>query len=213
MSFFMQFSICYLNMAVVSNLSIQFDRALKTGGPVIVVSYWLGTSLMNIIIGLSLAEISSTYPVTGSVYYWSGVLAKKGWGPLFGYICGWFNLLGNIANNAAIAYAVAGICSSIYSLHRNGHSTINTEIKVAIAIVILAFQVLRNKLTIQLQSKMNEWTAVFQILMTFALVVVLFAAVSHLSSAKFVFTRFYNDTGFEGDFYASLLGFLTPLYS
>ena len=148
-------------MAVVSNLSIQFDRALKTGGPVIIFSYWLGTSFMNLIIGLSLAEISSTYPVTGSVYYWSGVLANKKWGPLSSYMCGWFNLLGNIANNSALAYAVAEICSSIYCLFRDGHSTINTELKVVIAITVLAVQVLRNKLKIETQGKMNELTAVF----------------------------------------------------
>lgn len=43
--------------------------------------------------------------------------------------------------------------------------------------------------------------------------IVLFSAVSNVSSSKFVFTKFHNDTGFSSEFYASILGFLTPLYS
>ena len=34
-----------------------------------------------------------------------------------------------------------------------------------------------------------------------------------MSSSKFVFTKFNNDTGFSSDFYGSILGFLVPLYA
>ena len=70
---------------------------------------WVIVALFTICVGRSLAEICSTYPAEGSVYYWSGVLANKKYAPICSYLTGWFNLLGNIACAVTFAYGLASI--------------------------------------------------------------------------------------------------------
>lgn len=40
------------------------------GGPVAAVYGWVAASLANILVGLSMAEIASSYPVAGGPYFW-----------------------------------------------------------------------------------------------------------------------------------------------
>lgn len=42
-----------------------------------------------------MAEICSSLPTTGGVYYWAGVLGGKQ-GPLWSWVVGWLNLLGQV---------------------------------------------------------------------------------------------------------------------
>lgn len=80
---------------------------LVTGGPVVMVWGWVIGSVFTILVGLSMAEICSTYPSAGSVYHWSGQLATKEHAPFASYICGWFNFLGNAAGDASFASGFA----------------------------------------------------------------------------------------------------------
>jgi hypothetical protein len=76
-----------------------------------------------LLVGLSLAEICSTYPTvglfsyifslrkiirffSGGVYNWTGQLSPIRYAPLASYICGWFNFFGNVGGNAAYARQV-----------------------------------------------------------------------------------------------------------
>ena len=50
-----------------------------------------------------MAEIASTYPTAGGLYYWASKLGSPAWG----WFTGWFNLIGQIAVTAAIGYGCA----------------------------------------------------------------------------------------------------------
>ena len=50
-----------------------------------------------------MAEIASTYPTAGGLYYWASKLGSPAWG----WFTGWFNLIGQIAVTAAIGYGAA----------------------------------------------------------------------------------------------------------
>ena len=103
----MNFSLAFSNVAVITSLSLLIDFGLSTGGPVIMLYGWLIVSFFSLLIGSAMAEICSTYPAAGSVYFWSGVLANKSWAPIASYYCGWFNFLGNISNTAGFGFGLA----------------------------------------------------------------------------------------------------------
>ena len=50
-----------------------------------------------------MAEIASTYPTAGGLYYWASKLG----GPVWGWFTGWFNLIGLIAVTASVDYGCA----------------------------------------------------------------------------------------------------------
>ena len=73
---FMNFSFCFTAVAVVSSCSLLFSFGLETGGPVVMVWGWIVGSIFSNIVGMSMAEICSSYPSAGSVYHWAGMLAS-----------------------------------------------------------------------------------------------------------------------------------------
>ena len=101
---FMNFSFCFTAVAVVSGCSLLFSFGLQTGGPVVMVWGWVVGSIFSTIVGMSMAEICSSYPSAGSVYHWAGMLASPKWAPFSSYICGWFNFIGNGASDAGFAF-------------------------------------------------------------------------------------------------------------
>lgn len=101
---FMNFSFCFTAVAVVSGCSLLFPFGLSTGGPVVMIWGWVIGSIFSTIVGLSMAEICSSYPSAGSVYHWAGMLASPAWAPFASYICGWFNFIGNAASDAGFAF-------------------------------------------------------------------------------------------------------------
>jgi len=104
---FMAFTFTFTSVGVICSNALVFDYGLRTGGPVTLTWGWLIGSFFTMLIALSLAEITSTYPVSGSVYQWTGILAPKRYSAIFSYICGWFSFLGNVACDASYAYGFA----------------------------------------------------------------------------------------------------------
>jgi amino acid transporter len=112
----MLFSFNYSCVAVVSSISVVFGFGLATGGPVVMTWSWLVGGFFTLMVGLSMAEICSTYPSAGSVYYWAGALAPEGWGPIYSFITGWFNLVGNAAACSGFAFGLASLLSVSISI-------------------------------------------------------------------------------------------------
>lgn len=97
----------FTSVGVICSNALIFNYGINTGGPVMLTWGWIVGSAFTMMIALSLAEICSTYPVSGSTYYWSGVLAPKEYAGASSFICGWFAFLGNSACDASYAYGFA----------------------------------------------------------------------------------------------------------
>ena len=117
---FMSFSFCFTAVAVISGCSVLFPYGLQTGGPVVMIWGWIIGSIFTGIVGLSMAEICSSYPSAGSVYHWAGMLASPKWAPFASYVCGYFNFLGNAASDASFAFGFAQITTAAVALGSGG---------------------------------------------------------------------------------------------
>ncbi|CAF4711016.1 unnamed protein product, partial [Rotaria sp. Silwood2] len=89
-------------VSVSSGISSLFAYGMVTGGPVVMVWGWIFVAILTLCVTLSMAEICSSYPTSGGLYYWSGILVPKEYKPLASWFTGWFNLLGQFAVTAAI---------------------------------------------------------------------------------------------------------------
>jgi len=52
---------------------------------------WIIAGICIQCVALGMAEICSSMPTSGGLYYASAVLAPPGWGPLAAWITGWSN--------------------------------------------------------------------------------------------------------------------------
>ena len=58
-------------------------------------------------IALSVSELVSAYPTSGGLYFTCKYLAPESWVPEISWLCGWLNLLGQVAGVASTEYGCA----------------------------------------------------------------------------------------------------------
>src|SRR5580692_8610633 len=103
---FSNFAVSFTIISVLSGCLTLYYFGMEYGGPVDIVWGWIIVGVMTLVVGLGMAEIASSYPTAGGLYYWSAKLAKRNAGA-WSWFTGWFNLLGQVAVTAGIDYGFA----------------------------------------------------------------------------------------------------------
>ncbi|GJP79231.1 hypothetical protein CLOP_g9482 [Closterium sp. NIES-67] len=104
LGFFELFSIGLSTVTVFTGIVPYYGQAYVNGGPVAIVWYWWITVFFTHLIALSMAEISSSFPVAGSLYFWSAALAGPKHGPFAAWITGWLEFLGLSVGLGGVSY-------------------------------------------------------------------------------------------------------------
>ncbi len=112
MSAFRNFAISFTIISILAGCLTSYCLAFQWGGPVAVTWGWVIVGGFTIFVALSMAEIASTYPTAGGLYYWSSKLG----GPAWGWFTGWFNLIGLIGIIGAVGYGLAIYATAFFNL-------------------------------------------------------------------------------------------------
>ncbi len=107
---FQNFAISFTIISILAGCLTSYYIAFESGGPIAVTWGWLLVGLFSIIISLAMAEIASSFPTAGGLYYWASKLGSPGWG----WATGWFNLIGQIAVTAAIGYGLSTFATVLF---------------------------------------------------------------------------------------------------
>lgn len=70
---------------------------------------WLIAALCIQTTAFTMAELCSSMPTAGGLYYASAVLAPEGYGPLASWITGWSNFFGFATGPCSVNYALAAM--------------------------------------------------------------------------------------------------------
>ncbi|CAL8466364.1 g5900 [Coccomyxa elongata] len=125
-------------MAFTTGITGTFSIAYEDGGSATAVWGWISVALCNIFVALSMAEIVSSYPMSGGPYFWCLELTNNN--PkyvIIGWITGWLNVLGQFATTAYAGIFLAQHLSAMWLLS-NGHAFSPEEILLVYAIVLVA---------------------------------------------------------------------------
>jgi amino acid transporter len=68
------FGFTLTNASVLIGIVPLYGFGMATGGPVVAVWGWLIVAFFVMFIGLGMAEICSTYPTAGGLYFWTAKL-------------------------------------------------------------------------------------------------------------------------------------------
>ncbi len=74
---FSNFAVSFTIISILSGLSDRLRRRMLNGGPIDMNIGWPLVGIMVIIVGLAMAEVCSSYPTAGGLYYWSAKLGGK----------------------------------------------------------------------------------------------------------------------------------------
>lgn len=94
-------------LGVLGSVPATFGSPLSAGGPATAVWCWLIGSCMAMCIGSSVAELVSAYPTAGGMYFVTKHVVPVDQVPIFSWIQGWCNLLGQTAGVSSVAYTVS----------------------------------------------------------------------------------------------------------
>jgi len=210
MSGFSNFAVSFTIISILSGCLTLYGYGMNTGGPAIIVWGWPIVGVMTLMVGLAMAEVCSSFPTAGGLYYWSAKLARRN-GAAWSWFTGWFNFLGQVAVTAGIDFGCAFFINAFLSLTW-GVSTAHWVTILIFAIVLLVHGLL-NQFGIRLVALLNDVSVWWHILGVLIIVAVLVFVPSHHASASYVFSGIVNNTGWHSTFYVLLLGLLLAQYT
>jgi amino acid permease (GABA permease) len=211
MSGFSNFAVSFTIISILSGCMTLYGYGMITGGPVAIVWGWPFVGVMTLMVGLSMAEVCSSFPTAGGLYYWAAKLAKEGRGAIWAWFTGWFNFLGQVAITAGIDFGAAFFINAWLNLVF-GTSTARPVTILIYACVLLVHGLL-NQFGIRLVALLNDISVWWHILGVLLIVGMLAFVPAHHQSASFVFTKIVNLTGWHSTIYVLALGLLLAQYT
>ena len=213
MSGFSNFAVSFTIISILSGCLTLYGFAMNAGGPIVMNIGWPLIGIMVTLVGLAMAEVCSSFPTAGGLYYWSAKLAGKQ-GPAWSWFTGWFNLLGQIGVTAGIDFGLALFSSAL--LNSLFGYPLKPPTIILIYAVVLFLHGLLNTFGVRLVALLNDISVWWHLVGVALIFVVLFFVPAHHQSASFIFTHFVNNTGatFGGaPIYVFLIGLLLAQYT
>jgi len=171
---FSSFAVAFSYISPSTGIFTLFFLGLATAGGVFIWS-WPLVALGQFIIALNFAEVSSHYPIAGSVFQWTKYLAKRG----YAWFSGWVYLFAGILTvTAVVATIPLALIPAIKGLGWSSlQLTLHTELVVAL-ITLVVITVL-NIYGVRLVAIINNTGVIFEILGMFVFALILMAFHNH----------------------------------
>jgi amino acid permease (GABA permease) len=211
MSGFSNFAVSFTIISILSGCLTLFGYGMNTGGPVTMVWGWVFVGIMTTIVGLGMAEIASSYPTAGGLYYWSAKVAKRN-GAAWSWFTGWFNLLGQVAVTAGIDFGFALFFTAFLNLTTGWNAAPHSHVLFVYA-GILAIHGLLNTRGVSVVAFLSDVSVWWHVIGVLVIAVCLLFLPAHHASVSFVFTKYVNLTGFSWAWYVFPIGLLMAQYT
>ncbi|CAO3632271.1 unnamed protein product [Mucor fragilis] len=212
-SAFSNFAIAFSCCSVLSGLTPMWGDAMIDAGSMGVIWGWLITAVFTMLVALSLAEICSAYPTTGGLYFWVSRLATADWVPLACWVTGWCNWIGLCFGISSVDLGLSQFIAGVVSVWDPEGEPLSVYAQYGIFVGILIIHGIINSVAVSWNGVMNQGAFFANMLGIGFIVIVGLALTKPLASGDFVFTQFYNGSGFGSNGFAFLLVILQSQYT
>ncbi|KAI5254869.1 amino acid transporter [Aureobasidium subglaciale] len=159
---------------------------------------WLVAMIGIQSVAASMAELCSSMPTSGGLYYSSAVLAPPGWGPLAAWITGWSNWLGQITGAPSVNYGTAAMTLAAASIVNPDFVPQNYQVYL-LTVLLMIIHACMASLPTKTIARVNNFGSSFNIV---ALVVVLILIPAGTNREEQGLPRFTGSKEVWGDIYA-----------
>ena len=166
------FAVAFSYISPSTGIFTLYVLGLGLGGPAFIWS-WPIVALGQFIIALNFAEVSSHFPVAGSVYQWTKYLSNH----TYSWFTGWIYLFAGILTVTAVDVTIPIVLIPL--LNNLGINIPNTAgVQVTVGALVLVSTTLLNIFGVRLVAIVNNTGVVFEILgmVVFALILIFFFA-------------------------------------
>jgi len=212
---FSNFAVSFTIISILSGCLTLFLFAMNTGGPQVMTIGWLVVGFFVTLVALGMAEVASSYPTAGGLYYWSAKLGGKN-AAAWSWFTGWFNLIGQVAVTAGIDFGLAFFINAFLNIAFG----VGTDhwITILIFAVVLFIHGLLNTFGIRLVALLNDVSVWWHVAgVSIIVIAMVFLAPAHTSVGD-IFGTFVNNTSSDPAialpvFYVMLIGLLNAQYT
>ncbi|KAJ1696367.1 hypothetical protein LUZ63_004879 [Rhynchospora breviuscula] len=220
MTLFKTLAISFSTMTLFTGITPLFGSSLLYAGPASLVWGWVVVTFFTWFVGIAMAEICSSFPTTGSLYFWAAHLAGPKWGPFASWCCAWLESIGLIFGIGTQAYAGTQTLQSIILLctgtNKGGGYFTPRGMFLAIYIGLTLIWAFLNTFALEVIAFLDLISLYWQVIGGTVIVIMLPLVAKTTQSASFVFTHFEmgsDSTGISSKAYAVILSFLVSQYS
>jgi amino acid transporter len=214
MKTFSNFAVSFTIISILSGCLTLFKFGMLAGGPAVMTLGWLFVGFFVILVALGMAEVASSYPTAGGLYYWAAKLADEAGadGARWSWFVGWFNLVGQVAVTAGIDFGLALFTQAFFN-YLFGYPT-DAPSLILIYGIVLAIHALLNTFGIRLVALLNDLSVWWHLVGVAAIVLVTVVFNQHTrTDIGTVFSTFVDRTGSApGNSWPGPLLYGIPLY-
>jgi amino acid transporter len=145
---FSNFAISFSIISILTGAVTLYEHGLEMGGPAEMAFGWPLVTVFTLAVALSMAELASALPTSGTMYHWASRLGGKGWG----WFTAWFNIAGQLSALAAIDYGCALFVTPLLGLPTS------TGPLLLVYGAILLSHALINHFGIRLVARLNDFS-------------------------------------------------------
>ncbi|KAJ6685348.1 AMINO-ACID PERMEASE BAT1-like protein [Salix purpurea] len=210
MTFFKTLAITFSSMAVFIGTPL-YGSSLRYAGPASLIWGWVVVTFFTWFVGFAMAEICSSFPTTGSLYFWAAHLAGPKWGPFASWFCARLETIGAVSGIGTMAYSGAQALQMIIFLatgnNKGGGYFASRGVFLCMYMGFTVIWAVLNSFALQVIAFLDIISIWWQVIGGLVVIVMLPLVAPHTQSASFVFTHFETSpeaTGISSKPYAVL---------
>ncbi len=185
------FSIMGLLPSIASTLSLGLNA-----GPVGMVWGWFCSSFFILCIGISMAELGSSIPTSGGLYYWTYYFAPESIQKSLSFVIGYSNSLGLISGLCSIDYGLASLVLSAVRISNPDFEATNGKL-YGIFVACVVLHVVVTSIASGFVSRLQTTSIIANLGLILLFIIALPAGTEHRNDGAFIFGQLDNATSWN----------------
>ncbi|KAE8446452.1 hypothetical protein EG329_011915 [Mollisiaceae sp. DMI_Dod_QoI] len=138
---------------------------------------WLISWFFIQCVALGMAELCSSMPTSGGLYYASAVLAPPGWGPFAAWVTGWSNWMVQITGAPSVDYALSAMILAAASITHPDYIPQNYQVFLLTIFIMIIHGFISSMPTLWV-AKFNSYGSTMNMIALFVVIIIIPAAVT-----------------------------------
>ncbi|OXV05643.1 hypothetical protein Egran_06588 [Elaphomyces granulatus] len=208
------FSLSFAVLGLLPSFASTMSLGMGYAGTAGMVWGWIIAMLFIQCVAAAMAELCSSMPTSGGLYYAAAVLAPPGYGPFAAWLTGWSNWIGQISAAPSVDYALAAMILAAASINNPSYVPTRYQTFLLTTLILIVHTAISSMPTRWI-AKFNSYGSVFNILALFITIIAI--PTGTLNVPKFnpssqVWGDIYNGTEFS-DGVAVLMSFVGVIWT
>ena len=179
---------------------------------------WLIAMIFIQCVAMSMAELCSSMPTSGGLYYASAVLAPPGYGPFASWLTGWSNWLAQVTGAPSVDYALAAMVLAAASINNPSYTPQPWHTFLLTMLVMISHACISSMPTKWI-ARFNSVGSTFNIIALFVVIIIIPTGTTRVEQgypkftpSKEVWGNIYNGTSFPAGV-AILMSFVSVIWT